>query len=52
VSRAPVAQPAPKEGFCPKCGWGIKKIRYIDVKTNQIVEKWTCPNRSCVHYNA
>jgi hypothetical protein len=49
-TRAPVPVP-PKEGFCQKCGWQIKRIRYIDVKTNQIVEKWTCPNRACSNYN-
>jgi hypothetical protein len=51
VSKAPVPVSPPKEGFCQKCGWAIKRIRYIDVKTNQIVEKWTCPNRACSNYN-
>lgn len=37
--------------FCPKCGWMMAKIGYVDVKTKQKIQKYTCPNRKCSEYN-
>lgn len=37
--------------FCPKCGWMMAKIGYIDVKTKKKIQKYTCPNRKCSEYN-
>jgi len=38
------------ERICEKCGWMWKRIRYIDVKTSTIVEKFCCPNRHCTEF--
>lgn len=36
--------------ICEKCGWMYKRIRYIDVKSHTIVEKFCCPNRNCANF--
>lgn len=38
--------PDPKN-FCRICGWLLKKSRYIDVKSNAVVERVQCTNQKC-----
>ena len=61
----PVPPPLPREltpvkttviaagagGVCPKCGWALKKVKYLDLKNSEVIEKWTCPNRQCQNHN-
>lgn len=49
--RDDVVKTIAKGNICTKCGWMMAKIRYKDIKTNQHVEKYTCPNRKCPSYN-
>ena len=35
---------------CDKCGWMYKRIRYIDVTSHTIVEKFCCQNRNCQNF--
>jgi ribosomal protein L37AE/L43A len=37
--------------FCDKCGWMLAKVSYVDVKTKQKIQRWTCANRKCPNYN-
>lgn len=41
------APAAPKGNTCTRCGWMLKRIRYIDVSSNAIVEKINCTNPNC-----
>lgn len=36
---------------CEKCGWMFKRIRYIDVNSHTIVEKFCCSNRACENFH-
>jgi len=58
----PVVTPAPRpvqrngngsfpagdsKNFCQICGWLLKKSRYIEVRSNTVVERIQCTNPRC-----
>lgn len=48
----PIPRQAPRDNsrsFCPRCGWLLKRIRYIDVKTNAVVDHISCTNGQCTN---
>jgi hypothetical protein len=51
VSTVPF-QTKDSDKVCEKCGWMYKRIRYIDVKTHTIVEKFCCQNRNCQNFQS
>ena len=36
-----------KDNFCTKCGWVLKRRKYIDVRANKMVDDIVCTNTNC-----
>jgi len=62
TQNVPVSIPAPRpvqrsangafpvgdsKSFCQICGWLLKKSRYIEVRSNTVVERIQCTNPRC-----
>jgi len=55
-TRAIPPQALKKEEFqterkCARCGFFVKKVRYIDPTANIVVEKYLCTNDKCPNFN-